>query len=293
MNRRRYLRRRRQQLLGLICALTVVLVALLAIVLTGGHPSEQEPTEPSATAPSEVPTEPSEAPTAPQPSYPADATPEQMLEVFMDFYALSEDDYPQIIREAFASSRENIDFLLNFPLLHDKQTEVDISGYDISQGVPLFIQWDPMWGYHEYAGNYAGLAACGPTCLSMVAYYLTGDTKYTPVYMMEYAEANGYCGDRQGTYWSFFTEGATKLGFIVTELYLTEQKMINTLNEGKLIIMSVGPGHFTSAGHFVVVTGYEDGCFTINDPNSYANSAQKWRYDDFYAEIKNLWSFGL
>ena len=184
-----------------------------------------------------------------------------------------------------------MDYLLNFPFLKDEKHEVDISGYDISQGVPLFIQWDERWGYLPYAGNYAGLAACGPTCLSMVAYYLTGDPIYTPVYMMEYAEANGYCGNRQGTYWSFFTEGAVKLGFIVKEEYKTEQKLKNLLNEGKLIILSVGPGHFTSAGHFIVVTGYEDGYFTVNDPNSYENSARKWKYEEFQDQIKNIWSF--
>lgn len=309
MNKKRQLRRRRRQLVSLLCALAVVLTALVAILLSGGQPDTPDGTVPPTVAPTvsgsteasrppeptepSEPTEPTAAPTEPPLVYPENATPEEMLEVFMAYYALSEDDYPQVIREAFATSRENIDFLLNFPFLHDQQPEVDISGYDVSQGVPLFIQWDPMWGYHEYAGNYAGLAACGPTCLSMVAYYLTGDTKYTPVYMMEYAEANGYCGNRQGTYWSFFTEGAVKLGFVVKQLYLTEQKLINTLNEGKLIIMSVGPGHFTTAGHFVVITGYEDGYFTINDPNSYINSAQKWLYDDFEDEIKNLWSFGL
>jgi predicted double-glycine peptidase len=109
--------------------------------------------------------------------------------------------------------------------------------------------------------------------------------------MMEYAEANGYCGNRQGTYWSFFTEGAVKLGFIVKEEYKTEQKLKNLLNEGKLIILSVGPGHFTSAGHFIVVTGYEDGYFTVNDPNSYENSARKWKYEEFQDQIKNIWSF--
>jgi hypothetical protein len=127
----------------------------------------------------------------------------------------------------------------------------------------------------------------------MVAYYLTGDPKYTPVYMMEYAEANGYCGNRQGTYWTFFTEGAVDLGFIVKEEYKTERKLISVLEQGKLIILSVGPGHFTSAGHFIVLTGYEDGYFTVNDPNSYANSQRKWKYDEFQDQIKNIWSFGL
>lgn len=296
MTRREYRRRQRARRRNLtLCAgaLGIALCILLGVILLSGGKQPTEPTlstQPSTTAPTTVPTT---APTEPPLTYPADATPEQMLQTFMQYHDLSASDYPQVVREAFATSKENIDYLLNFPFLKDVKQEVDISGYDVSQGVPLFIQWDARWGYLPYAGNYAGLAACGPTCLSMVAYYLTGDPIYTPVYMMEYAEANGYCGNRQGTYWSFFTEGAVKLGFIVKEEYKTEQKLINVLNEGKLIILSVGPGHFTSAGHFIVVTGYEDGCFTVNDPNSYENSARKWKYEEFQDQIKNIWSFGL
>lgn len=293
MTKREYMRRRRQRRNRAVFAgvLAVVLCVLLVVILLPSGEQPQEPTlntAPSTTAPV---TQPTTVPTEPPLTYPADATPQQMLAAFMEYYDLKPSDYPQVVREAFATAKENVDYLLNFPFLKDEKHEVDISGYDISQGVPLFIQWDERWGYLPYAGNYAGLAACGPTCLSMVAYYLTGDPIYTPVYMMEYAEANGYCGNRQGTYWSFFTEGAVKLGFIVKEEYKTEQKLKNLLNEGKLIILSVGPGHFTSAGHFIVVTGYEDGYFTVNDPNSYENSARKWKYEEFQDQIKNIWSF--
>ena len=224
-------RRRRFQATMAFAAgfLAIVLCVLLFVLFLGGEKpkTELETTAPSTqtvptTQPTTVPTEPTEPPL----TYPPDATPQQMLEAFMEYYDLSLTDYPQVVQEAFATSKENIDYLLNFPLLRDEQYEVDISGYDISQGVTLFIQWDVRWGYLPYAGNYAGLAACGPTCLSMVAYYLTGDPKYTPVYMMEYAEANGYCGNRQGTYWTFFTEGAVDLGFIVKEEYKTERKLI-------------------------------------------------------------------
>lgn len=297
MKERENLMRQRKALILTAAVLMVTLCVLLVVLFSGGRqpgPSLGTPTQPTPgqTQPTTRPTE-TVIPTEPPLTYPPDATPQQMLEAFIEYHELSLEDYPQVVQEAFATSKENIEYLLNFPFLYGKEQEVDISGYDISKGVPLFIQWDPMWGYKEYAGNYAGLAACGPTCLSMVAYYLTGDPKYDPVYMMEYAEANGHCGNRQGTYWSLFTEGAVEMGFIVKEEYKTERKLISVLEEGKLIILSVGPGHFTSAGHFIVLTGYEDGYFTVNDPNSYANSQRKWAYEEFEDQIKNIWSFGL
>ena len=295
MTKKEHLLRQRKSLMATAAVLGVVLCVLLVVLFSGGkQPDPSLGSEPTQTQPTTRPTvPPTTQPTQPPLTYPPDATPQQMLEAFMEYHELSLQDYPQVVQEAFATSKENIDYLLNFPLLRENTYDVDISGYDVSQGVPLFIQWDERWGYLPYAGNYAGLAACGPTCLSMVAYYLTGDPMYTPVYMMEYAEANGHCGNRQGTYWSFFTEGAVEMGFIVKEEYKTERKLISILEEGKLIILSVGPGHFTSAGHFIVLTGYEDGYFTVNDPNSYANSQRKWAYEEFQDQIKNIWSFGL
>ncbi len=300
MTEKENMRRQKQTRIGIVCACAVLLCILLVVLFSGGESPDPGPgTNPGTTPvtnPTTVPTTvppTTQLPTQPPLTYPPDATPQQKLEAFIEYHDLSLEDYPLVVQEAFETSKENIDFLLNFPFLNENQHEIDISGYDISEGVPLFIQWDERWGYLRYAGNYAGLSACGPTCLSMVAYYLTGDAKYTPVWMMEYAEANGHCGDRQGTYWSLFTKGAVEMGFVVKELYLTERKLINTLNEGKLIILSVGPGHFTSAGHFIVITGYEDGYFTVNDPNSYANSQRKWAYEEFADQIKNLWSFGL
>ena len=36
---------------------------------------------------------------------------------------------------------------------------------------------------------------------------------------------------------------------------------------------------------------YEDGKFKINDPNSPANSAKLWDFDEFDQDIKIMWSF--
>jgi hypothetical protein len=56
------------------------------------------------------------------------------------------------------------------------------------------------------------------------------------------------------------------------------------------VIIVVGPGDFTTSGHFLVVTGYENGKFRLNDPNSRANSQKLWAYDDIKDQIRNLWS---
>lgn len=66
--------------------------------------------------------------------------------------------------------------------------------------------------------------------------------------------------------------------------------MSSALEEGDLIICVLGPGDFTDSGHFILLTGYQDGAFTVNDPNSPLRSQQTWSYDTLSGQIKNLWA---
>lgn len=131
------------------------------------------------------------------------------------------------------------------------------------------MQWDIRWGYKIYGDDVAGLTACGPTCLSMVAVYLLQDTKYSPDYMIDWADKNGYCVDGGGSLWTLMSEGAEKLGIDSTELPLDKQRVINNLEVGNPVVCIMGPGDFTKKGHFIVMTGIEDGKIKINDPNSF------------------------
>ena len=113
--------------------------------------------------------------------------------------------------------------------------------------------------------------------------------------MMEFAEKNGYGLKGSGTQWSLFSQGAEKLGLNKKELnsdqMKSEKQIAKVLESGRIIAMNVKPGVFTTVGHYLLIVGYEDGKFKINDPNSYENSARKWKYEEFQDQIKNIWSF--
>ena len=63
------------------------------------------------------------------------------------------------------------------------------------------------------------------------------------------------------------------------------------LNKGQPIICSVGPGDFTTEGHFILLEGIKDEKIIINDPNSLKRSNKLWKYEDIESQIKNLWVF--
>jgi len=238
----------------------------------------------ATTAPTTVPT------TAE--TVPPDTSPEGVLQAFMQQHNLTEADYNDRLMEIYEMNPDAREFVLNYPLEYGKEHAIDISGVDRTQGVPLFLQWDKQWGYIDYGKGVCGITGCGPTCLAMAAYYFTGDTKYTPAFMLQFAKDNKYVVPGSGTAWALFSEGAEKLGLEVDELPLSKSAVTKRLDKGEVVVLSMGPGDFTIYGHFILVVGYDEDGFIVNDPNSPTKSQMRWPYSQIKNQIKNLWAIG-
>ena len=196
---------------------------------------------------------------------------------------------PVELLELLEKNPDAEEFVLNYSLKKDQSFVIDLSEYENSSSVPLFLQWDERWGYTIYGSNVMGLTGCGPTRLSMVCIYLFQDATYTPRYVADFAEENGYYVEGSGSTWTLISEGGETLGLDVTELPLDENRMMKNLELGNPIICIMGPGDFTTTGHFIVLTGCKDGMFVVNDPNSKTNSEKLWSYEEIKGQIKNLW----
>ena len=85
------------------------------------------------------------------------------------------------------------------------------------------------------------------------------------------------------------SEGAGTLGMSDHELKLVKQKMVNAVEAGHPVILALGKGDFTTSGHYIVLTGWVDGAFTVNDPNSRVRSGKQWTYEELEGQIRNIW----
>lgn len=197
--------------------------------------------------------------------------------------------YPRNLISLLETCPEAETFVLNYPR-HEKVSP-DLSGYD-RKTVPLFLQWDPMWGYEKYGSSYLAVTGCGPTCLAMAGFYLTGEEAMNPMAIAEFAEKNGYYAKGYGSSWTLISEGAEKLGLSVKELPLVKKKIVDTLDAGNPVILALGKGDFTTTGHYVVLTGVTDGAFQVNDPNSPVRSEKLWTYEELEHQIRNIWAIG-
>ena len=90
------------------------------------------------------------------------------------------------------------------------------------------------------------------------------------------------------------SEGGETLGFDVTEIPLDEKRIVENLKVGNPVVAVMGPGDFTTTGHYIVLCGIDSqNMVTIRDPNSRERSERKWRLDELMPQIKNLWSYHL
>lgn len=208
---------------------------------------------------------------------------------FAKEHGLKPSDWPAGLVELLEQNPETEAYVLNYPLLHDREQTVDLSDLTDTDSVPLLFQWDTRWGYQSYGSGMIGQTGCGPVCLSMVCLYLLDDPALDPAYIARFSQQKGYCVPGNGTSWTLISEGGEKLGLDVDELPLVKSIIFDHLKAGNPIICVMGPGDFTDEGHYIVLTGCENGLLRVNDPNSPRRSQMLWDYDDIESQFRNLW----
>lgn len=142
-----------------------------------------------------------------------------------------------------------------------------------------YLQWDKRWKAVMYSNHgdkkqTIGSSGCGPTSLAMImASWI--DKTITPVELCALAVQGGYRTYDSGTAWGFFGDVAGRYPqfskFIKTGNLST---VLAAIRAGALVVCSMngGDNHFwTKGGHYITVTGCDEGYIYANDPNKSAH----------------------
>lgn len=208
----------------------------------------------------------------------------------------------QVYENADAYSKDMLEHLANNPemaayVLGSLEADGSVTGgfteAELEAEFPLLLQFDPRWGYFEYGGKEMGLSGCGPTCLSMTILALTDYDDVTPDKIAAYSLEKEYYVKDVGTAWKLLDEFPTLYGLTVQHPALKEESMKAALDEGKVLICSVSKGVFTAEGHFILIYGYDETGFKVNDPKCVARSNQTWTYEEFGKQLKRIWAVGV
>ena len=159
--------------------------------------------------------------------------------------------------------------------------------------IPMLFQYD----YGEIVCTINGTprsvatSGCGATSVSMVVAYLTGNTDQTPYTLFYRAVETGrYHGSGLGhdaLSW-LLRENGVQSRWIANN----GPAILQALRAGKPVIAHMGPGIFTSQGHYIVLRGVtEDGKILVNDPNSWSRSCNAYPVETFLTQAKDGASF--
>lgn len=128
-------------------------------------------------------------------------------------------------------------------------------------------------------GSYGTIAShgCGPTSLAIVISSMLNQS-HDPVEVTNYVCSIGGCSDA-GTYHDSITKAAQHYGLKVNKTG-DKQQVISSLASGKALVIAIMcPGHFTTSGHFITLTGSNNNCkVTVADPASRERSTE-WDFN--------------
>lgn len=196
---------------------------------------------------------------------------------------------PESIVDLIDKNDETIDFVSGYAQKKDAAVPASVEAPAQPGQIPHYLQWDERWGYKPYGTSTIAASGCGPTSMSMVIVGLTGDVTATPYALAKYSEENGFLDEDNNTYWAFMESAADHWGLECRETMLDEKSLASELEAGHPVICSMLPGDFTDVGHFLVLTGYEDGKVSLNDPFSKKNTYRQWVYADIKDQIREMW----
>ena len=159
---------------------------------------------------------------------------------------------------------------------------------DGAADVVYFNQLDKKYADVMYgASGTIGTSGCGPTSLAIVVSSL-GSRIVDPIEMAKWSVANGGRCEGNGSYHSLIPNAAKAFGLNVQGNVQNEpQKIVDALADGKLVIALMGKGHFTKAGHYIVLRGVTaDGKILVADPASRSRSEKGWDFDIILNEAR-------
>lgn len=160
-------------------------------------------------------------------------------------------------------------------------------------GIPLYYQYEEPWGRKKYGTSNISKSGCAPTCIAMVFSYLK-HTEITPADIVDFT-GNRYYVDGAGSSWGIFSGCAKRWNIKCDNIGTNATAIVSALENQQPVILSMGPGKFTTSGHFIVLTGIDkEGKVSVNDPNDNNRKnhlGQKFSLQQVLREAKGGWSF--
>lgn len=157
-----------------------------------------------------------------------------------------------------------------------------------AQDIVYYNQTYEQWAEQPYGSDKLGGYGCGPTAMAMALSSMT-DTAMDPAEMAQWCVEEHYWAKKHGSYLSIVSGAAEAFGLTCTPLPPEEadaDTVARCLATGQVLVALMGPGHFTSRGHFILLRGITlEGGILVADPASVDRSLTVWDLDLILGEL--------
>ena len=146
-----------------------------------------------------------------------------------------------------------------------------------SAEIVYYNQTEEPWASQPYGRDDISGYGCGPTSMAMLVSSLT-QTRIDPAQMSAWAVQQGFWARRSGSYLSIVQGTAAAYGLEASAFdERTADAVVRELAAGHMFVALMGPGHFTSRGHFIILRGVTlGGEVLVADPASTDRSLTTW-----------------
>lgn len=143
----------------------------------------------------------------------------------------------------------------------------------------------------SYSGGTMSEYGCGPIALSIALNMKADKYLYDAVEIAEWAKVNGYTDSYRGTKWSMIDAYTQAHNIPVRGADInTIEDMKEIFDKGKIIVTTMGKGHFTDDGHFVVLVGLNElNQVNVLDSASIYRTNVSWNPETIIKESKGVY----
>jgi hypothetical protein len=122
---------------------------------------------------------------------------------------------------------------------------------------------------------------------------MTGE-EVDPVSMAQFAVKHGYWASHSGSYLTIVPGTAEAYGLECESVSgRTVSELYDAILSGHILVALMGPGHFTSGGHFILLRGVTlDGMILVADPSNRDRSLTLWDPQLILDELSSSTSAG-
>ncbi len=202
------------------------------------------------------------------------------------------EEYPDSILKVYYNNTDNIDFVYNYPFHKNDYASMTYTDNELnSETVPALYMSDSRWGYETIGGRYIMTDGCGAAALAMAHLAVFHNADADPVTIARLAEENDCIG---GVFGGIRIQDIGRLaelmGFAVTEHnyeegdVLSEEELRAALDTSGTVVLAAMDGD-TFGGHALIIRGYDENGYYINDPADKKNTETVWNFDIFKNEL--------